>query len=52
MYAIRSYYGHTYNVEAGMVRRFVQGKGLPYLQIETDYSEADAEQLKVSYNFV
>ncbi len=38
---------HTYNVEAGLVRRFVQDKGLPYLQIETDYSEADAEQLKV-----
>lgn len=38
---------HTYNVEAGLVRRFVQGKGLPYLQIETDYSEADSEQLKV-----
>lgn len=38
---------HTYNVEAGKVRRFVQDKGLPYLQIETDYSEADTEQLKV-----
>lgn len=38
---------HTYNVEAARVRTFVQGKGLPYLQIETDYSDADAEQLKV-----
>ena len=39
---------HTYNVEAEYIRKFVQqDKKLPYLHIETDYSDADAEQLRV-----
>ncbi|GAB7081082.1 double-cubane-cluster-containing anaerobic reductase [Megalodesulfovibrio paquesii] len=39
---------HTYAIEQHTVRRFVQEtRGLPYLAIETDYSEADAEQLRV-----
>lgn len=39
---------HTYNVEAHKVRSFFRERfDLPVLHIETDYSEADAEQLKV-----
>ncbi len=39
---------HTYNVEAYKVRNFLRDRfDLPGLHIETDYSEADAEQLKV-----
>ena len=39
---------HTYNVEAETIRKFVQGeKDMPYLHIETDYSDADTEQLRV-----
>ncbi len=37
---------HTYNIEAFTVREHVNGEmGLPYLQIETDYSESDRERL-------
>lgn len=39
---------HTFNVESYSVKKFVQEKKLlPFLQIETDYSESDTEQLKV-----
>ncbi|MEZ4599411.1 MAG: double-cubane-cluster-containing anaerobic reductase [Syntrophotaleaceae bacterium] len=39
---------HTYNIESHALKRLVQEKiGLPFLQIETDYSESDSEQLKV-----
>lgn len=39
---------HTYNVEAHKVRSFFRERfDLPVLHIETDYSDADAEQLKV-----
>jgi benzoyl-CoA reductase/2-hydroxyglutaryl-CoA dehydratase subunit BcrC/BadD/HgdB len=39
---------HTYNVEAYQVQKYVQEKfGLPYLHLESDYSEADTEQLRV-----
>ncbi len=39
---------HTYNVEAHKVRSFFRETfDLPVLHIETDYSESDAEQLKV-----
>jgi benzoyl-CoA reductase/2-hydroxyglutaryl-CoA dehydratase subunit BcrC/BadD/HgdB len=39
---------HTYNIESFSLRRFVQAEtGLPFLQIETDYSESDSEQLKL-----
>ncbi|NMA52025.1 MAG: 2-hydroxyacyl-CoA dehydratase [Peptococcaceae bacterium] len=38
---------HTYNVEAELVRQLVTEEyGLPYLQLETDYSTSDVEQLK------
>ena len=39
---------HTYNVESYLVQKFVQEKfGLPFLHLESDYSEADTEQLRV-----
>ena len=39
---------HTYNVESYLVQKFVQEQfGLPYLHLESDYSEADTEQLRV-----
>ncbi len=37
---------HTYNVEALSIRRFVnEKKGIPYINVETDYSQADIGQL-------
>ncbi|MBU5614063.1 double-cubane-cluster-containing anaerobic reductase [Geomonas azotofigens] len=39
---------HTYNVESFTVKRHLQETvQVPFLQIETDYSESDTEQLKV-----
>jgi len=39
---------HTYNLESYSVKKHLQeGVKLPFLQIETDYSESDTEQLKV-----
>ena len=39
---------HTYNVEAHKIQEFVSGRfSLPYLHIETDYSQSDTEQLRV-----
>lgn len=39
---------HTYNVEGYSIKKFVTEKlGLPALQLETDYSESDTEQLRV-----
>jgi benzoyl-CoA reductase/2-hydroxyglutaryl-CoA dehydratase subunit BcrC/BadD/HgdB len=39
---------HTYNIEAHQVREFVTDRcGSHYLQIETDYSEADAHRIKL-----
>lgn len=35
----------TYNIESKTIERFVTGKGIPYLSIETDYSQADVAQL-------
>ena len=38
----------TYAVESWSLKKYVQGDlGKPFLQIETDYSETDSEQLKV-----
>ncbi len=38
----------TYAVETWSIKRFIRKElGLPYLNIETDYSETDTEQLKV-----
>lgn len=36
---------HTYNVEAYTIKKFVTGKNVPYMQIETDYSSADIGQI-------
>ena len=39
---------HTYNVESYSIGKFVEEKfGLPFLHLETDYSESDTEQLRV-----
>ncbi len=39
---------HTYNVEAFVIRDYVQNElNLPYMHLETDYSESDVEQLRV-----
>lgn len=39
---------HTYNIESFTVRNFVKDKlNLPFLQIETDYSDSDVGQIKV-----
>lgn len=38
---------HTYIIEGELVRRHVKDNfGLPYIQLETDYSTSDIEQLK------
>ena len=37
---------HTYNVESYNIRKFVtEEKEIPYLAVETDYSQADVAQL-------
>lgn len=37
---------HTYNVEAFGIRKFVnEEKGIPYINVETDYSQSDIGQL-------
>ncbi len=39
---------HTYNVEAGLVQDFVSKQlQLPYLQVRTDYTENDLEQIRL-----
>lgn len=39
---------HTYNIESFTVKRFVQEElNLPFIQIETDYSDSDTGQVKV-----
>lgn len=38
---------HTYNIEAFEVGRLVKKRNLPYLHLESDYSNADIESLKV-----
>ncbi|MCB8818836.1 double-cubane-cluster-containing anaerobic reductase [Desulfosporosinus shakirovi] len=39
---------HTYNIESYSMKKYLQEKrNRPFLQIETDYSESDVEQLKV-----
>lgn len=39
---------HTYNIESFIVRNFVKDElDLPFLQIETDYSDSDIGQIKV-----
>ena len=36
---------HTYNVEAKSIEKFVKGQGVPYIHVETDYSQEDIGQL-------
>ena len=39
---------HTYNIESFSIGKFVKERfGLPFLHLETDYSESDTEQLRV-----
>jgi benzoyl-CoA reductase/2-hydroxyglutaryl-CoA dehydratase subunit BcrC/BadD/HgdB len=39
---------HTYNIESHNIEKFVKEKyGIPFLHLETDYSESDTEQLGV-----
>lgn len=39
---------HTYNIEAATVHDFVTKEfDLPYLHLETDYSESDTEQIRI-----
>lgn len=39
---------HTYNIESYRIEKFVEEKyGLPFLHLETDYSESDSEQLRL-----
>lgn len=39
---------HTYNIESYTVKKFVQEElDLPFIQIETDYSDSDTGQVKV-----
>jgi benzoyl-CoA reductase/2-hydroxyglutaryl-CoA dehydratase subunit BcrC/BadD/HgdB len=39
---------HTYNIESYSLKKHLQERsGMPFLQIETDYSESDSGQLKV-----
>ncbi|NLN86777.1 MAG: 2-hydroxyacyl-CoA dehydratase [Syntrophomonadaceae bacterium] len=38
---------HTYNIEAYEVGKLVKSKELPYLHLESDYSNSDLESLKV-----
>ena len=39
---------HTYNIESYSLKDYVKDKiGLPFLQVETDYSDSDLGQLKV-----
>lgn len=40
-------YCHTYNIESRIVGEFVEnGRELPFLHIETDYSDSDVERLR------
>lgn len=38
---------HTYNIEAYDLGQMIKDRGVPYLQLETDYSNSDIETLKV-----
>lgn len=38
---------HTYNIESYSIGKLVREHGLPYLHLESDYSQSDVEVLKV-----
>lgn len=37
---------HTFNVESALMQRAVEGEGIPYMKLETDYSTGDSGQLE------
>ncbi len=37
---------HTYNIESRVVGDFVEGREVPFLHVETNYSTSDVEQLR------
>ena len=37
---------HTFNVEAARVAAMLEEEGVPYMKIETDYSESDSGQIE------
>lgn len=37
---------HTFNVESALMQRAVENAGIPYMKLETDYSESDIGQLE------
>jgi benzoyl-CoA reductase/2-hydroxyglutaryl-CoA dehydratase subunit BcrC/BadD/HgdB len=40
-------YCHTYNIESRVVGDFVvNGRGMPFIHVETDYSDSDVERLR------
>ncbi|MDO4560251.1 MAG: double-cubane-cluster-containing anaerobic reductase [bacterium] len=40
---------HTYNVESYAIRQFLADEGVPYLAVETDYSQGDLGQLATRF---
>ncbi len=36
---------HTYNIETASIRNLCKNKAIPYLTVETDYSQSDSGQL-------
>lgn len=40
---------HTYNVESYNIRRFLAEEGVPYIAVETDYSQGDVGQLATRF---
>lgn len=40
---------HTYNVETYRIKRFLAERGVPYMSVETDYSQGDAGQLATRF---
>ncbi len=40
---------HTYNVESYSIKRFLAEEGIPYMAIETDYSQGDVGQLATRF---
>ena len=37
---------HTFNVESALMQRTIEDAGIPYMKLETDYSEGDTGQLE------
>ena len=40
---------HTYNVESYSIRQFLSSEGIPYIAVETDYSQGDLGQLATRF---